>query len=290
MTNELHSEFDLHNWAGNNLMLGGISIDEILDRLYKLGWIQHGTNPEDTESIAKSIKRMQEFYGLVIDGIPGEKTIRALFRQHYGRCSLPDVSYARRSVCKWERQNITLLNRITGLRGVSDDEILNCMQHACDEYNRNCQLNLSLVTDQRLACIVCEGGEGHRDNFDGPMGTLAWAQLPCGPDRVLYQKYDRAEKWHFEMLKNVFLHETGHSLGLEHLPVGNVMQPMAEPGLDRLQPGDLRALHQISPPNRNPPTPDPPEEPDDNNEDADPDDDGNLIGREMRIRILSVED
>lgn len=71
-------------------------------------------------------------------------------------------------------------------------------------------------------------------DLGGPLGVLASALLPCGgvsSTTALWQRYDTSELWSEVVpvpagkidLLAVVVHETGHSLGLPHGPVGNIM-------------------------------------------------------------------
>jgi hypothetical protein len=90
-------------------------------------------------------------------------------------------------------------------------------------------------------------------NIDGPSNTLAWAQLPFGPDRQLESRIDTSEAWHLDPttpptrgrvhLGAVMCHELGHAIGLEHdnSPARNLLDPMYGPDVLTPQAGDIKA-------------------------------------------------
>ena len=92
----------------------------------------------------------------------------------------------------------------------------------------------------------------HLGDIDGPHGTLAWAELPDGPDRTLKSRMDGEERWHFDPhtkppagklhLGGVMCHENGHLLGIEHdEDTGRaLMDPTYGPDVLTPQPLDIK--------------------------------------------------
>lgn len=89
------------------------------------------------------------------------------------------------------------------------------------EWGKVCAIQAVYVAAAAEADIVYTAG-----SIDGGSNTLAWAELPVGPDRQLTSKIDTAEQWHLDPttapprgrihLGGVICHENGHLLGLDH--------------------------------------------------------------------------
>ncbi|QOJ14466.1 MAG: immunoglobulin domain-containing protein [Planctomycetia bacterium] len=85
--------------------------------------------------------------------------------------------------------------------------------------------------------------------IDGSNGTLAYADFPSGGDIVL----DSGENWQsssnsHRFLRNVMMHELGHSLGMFHVcPLANtrLMEPLLITSFDGPRHDDIRAAHRL---------------------------------------------
>jgi hypothetical protein len=139
------------------------------------------------------------------------------------------------------------------------------LEWAWRQWEKVCAIVAEYTDDERRADLVIQAGR-----IDGTSGTLAWANLPCGPDRQLASRIDTAERYHLDPtvrpdrgtvhLGAVMCHEFGHVLGLDHdaSPARSLLDPMY--GADCLTPQawDIeQAVMRYGPPIGATPTPDP---------------------------------
>lgn len=137
-------------------------------------------------------------------------------------------------------------------------------------WNQACGTNLYLSTNPKTAKLVIATGK-----IDGPQGTLAWCELPCGFTerfwKALKALRDSSEMW--VIAKNppsgkidivrTLGHEIGHFLGIPHIGEGNLMAAMYSNAIrwlreDDIAQGRLRyGLPFVPDPNPDPPNPGP---------------------------------
>jgi hypothetical protein len=180
----------------------------------------------------------------ILDGLLKPK------RQICGQNTVP-----RAVSCKWPKSPVRLA--ISSTWSITDGqrawEIFN---QVADEVARVCGLKIIVVDDQP-DILVTSGA------IDGAGRTLAYAQFPCGwyEGREPYlQKYDREAygTQGYPSLAVVALHETGHSVGLDH---SNEPDSVMNPSLTSAKPfrfgvGDARRLAALyGPPVASQPTP-----------------------------------
>jgi hypothetical protein len=261
--------------------------EQVRDRLVALGWLPVHA---DLKDIREAVKALQEFYGLKVDGIPGPITQRAMFTPRRGRCALPDILPTRDQLCRWPFANVPVAPLVE-LRQLTAEQIEAAFRSACQAWNRICGIDLTVTDDIARAWIIAREGQGRRDNLDGPGGTLAWSELPCGSNpRKLNQRYDAAERWTGDFLRMVAMHEIGHAIGIDHLSFGNVMAPTYDDSLSDLQPGDIaEAQLRYGPPTNPPSNPSPPADP---NPQPSPIPDDQILsalrGRELVLRVSDI--
>lgn len=236
---------------------------DVVERLKALGYlsldkIKDIKGIETSQEFIDALLRFQEFNGLLPDGDIGDKTLRVMFRPSMGRCALPDIMPARTNLCAWNNPNVGICPRLI-LSQLTPEQVLQAFQAVCDAWNSVCGINLVVTRNAAQAAIIADSGQGARDNFDGPSGTLAWSQLPCsGSDVRLQQKYDIDENWNVRFLTIVAMHEVGHAIGLDHLSAGNLMQPTYDDRIDFPQAGDIKAVvDRYGPPTAVKPVPQP---------------------------------
>ena len=124
-------------------------------------------------------------------------------------------------------------------------DLVQAVGEAIEGWNRVCGIRLFLQPNVKTAHIVVTQGR-----IDGPNGTLAISELPCGFTgsmwRQLRQQYDTNEIW--TVAENppagkidavrVIRHEVGHAIGISHIAAGNLMAPTYSTSIRDVMRGD----------------------------------------------------
>lgn len=246
------------------------NIEKAIAYLKKYGYLAK-TNELGIVDVAHAVLEFCEFFhikGHNPEDVLSPKILTAMDAQ---RCGFPDVLRERTEESKWGVRELSyfIKDRDSDLSAGEWDDI---MAQACGQWAAVCNLKFSKALSQSSANFILDIGSGPADQFDGPSGTLAWAQLPGGNNfnGQLLMKFDRSETWITNplnrgiLLLNVATHEWGHLLGLEHSKIQsalmapyysvNITKPQANDDIPRIQ-----ALYgpAISPPPTPTPTPTP---------------------------------
>ena len=196
-------------------------------------------------------------------------------------CCVAEPHEKHGSLCHWHRTELGVHLR-TERTNLSREDFLFALEEAVSWWSHIIELDFKILPDANGAQIIIDSGR-----IDGPSGTLAWSQLPCGSVTQLRQMYDSSERWTIKypppsgMINavTVLAHEIGHAIGIPHIEGGNVMQPNYTARWFGLRRGDVREAHRRynprsstplepqtpwppvapDPPAPDPPTPDPPQ-------------------------------
>jgi hypothetical protein len=170
-------------------------------------------------------------------------------------CNHPDVMPLGERLCKWPTNKITW-SILDPLPGTTLSELEDVFGKALDAWQRVCALRATYSMGNDQANIVIS----HR-RIDGPLGTLAESELPCGNNpRQCRQWYDNGDKWSYRLqpsrgytsLLITGTHELGHAIGISHIGKGNIMQPMYDVTISVPQAGDIAEAQARYPGNTDP--------------------------------------
>lgn len=202
-----------------------LSDTQVRDILVNLGFLAK-RDTGDSLCVEKAVRDLQTFYGLSTDGVVGNITQRTLLNRASCGCGLPDIGpQAQGQVCKWPTGHLRYF--VKDIPSLADGhDPLEALDLA-DSWWNSCGADISItrVTSmQDDPDFIITTGRGKRAGFDGPMGTLAYAYMPCGNfQRPLSLVFDLDETWvlvpargRIPMARTDF-HEKGHIIGFPHV-------------------------------------------------------------------------
>lgn len=221
--------------------------------------------------VTKHTKSFQKMYGLTTNGKLDGRTRTAM---RVPRCGCPDfmmLTARNAQANKWGPKKLTYFieKYVNGISRSDQDDILNL---AFEQWEEHADIEIRRVTSRNQANMLLSTGQGRRDNFDGPSGTLAWAYLPPNSNYngQLQMRFDLDETWTVNardrgiLLLNVACHEFGHLLGLGHSRVQRaLMAPYYTAAITKPVHNDdvtrIQKLYGVATPT--PPSPPPPPPP-----------------------------
>jgi len=234
--------------------------EELFALLALHGWTRGQAVVPHLESL---VREYQQFHGLVVDGWAGPVTARHLRWPRI--CGHPDRMAMGDAACKWEKRHLRWIASGT-LPGISPVDHRRAFAQAWDFWSGVANITHEPAASLRDADVVMSSGP-----VDRAGKTLAWSELPCGPDRQLQQKYDTGEPWIIAVnpppgkidLVRVAAHEIGHAMGIPHLSGEALMAPTYNPRIRKPVFADIReAAKRYGPkelppdgPNPEPPSP-----------------------------------
>lgn len=229
-----------------------MNYQETYDKLYTL------VHPIDREGKTEQevIEVFQEQNGLEVDGQLGQVTARTVERPRFCAMVLPlqaKGTRARWDHTRWngkawvgEPANMQLTYHVVSeLTGLTRQQTDAAFAEALKYWTDVCAVVFTPIQDAKTANVLIKV-----DRIDGESSTLAWAELPAGPDTPKTQldsMYDSGEPWvdsadppngRIDAVR-VICHEFGHILGLDHGPDGNLLAPYYDRSIRRPQAWDI---------------------------------------------------
>lgn len=130
------------------------------------------------------------------------------------------------SLNKWGLKELTyFINGYPTGIGLTKDDVDDLVKMAFGYWTEVCDLKFKRASDPNRTNFLMFGARGIRNNFDGPLGTLAWCELAQGPNfkGTVNLAWDLEEDWRGKnggnqgiKFLNVTTHEIGHGIGLDH--------------------------------------------------------------------------
>ena len=224
-------------------LLGAADAAFLSGYLTQFGYLSAGAVVTDT-ALSNAVADLQVLLGLPETGEPDARLVRALAMTP--RCGCPDILPIGLigQVRAWGKKRLTY-HVAEYVQGIDQDTQNQLLGEAWANWAAVADLSFEQVRSKQEANILISVGSGRQQGFDGPQGTLAWAQLPGGDDRQLLMRFDLAETWVVDaaqrgiLLLNVACHEFGHLLGLDHSrQTQALMAPFYSPRVAKPQPVD----------------------------------------------------
>jgi hypothetical protein len=223
--------------------------------------------PHSPSDIAAALAAWQKVLIGESTGVVDSPTQRMLDTPRF--CAVPDrVSGGQR--CRWDgtARPLDLTWWLDGmLPGISAGDLKALCQSCIDNsWSQVSAVSMKYATSMATANLVVK-----TSNIDRPGGTLAWCELPCGPDQQLTMMVDTSEPFYYSPVNGIwlraparkvsfsktFMHELGHYWGIDHQAEGNLMAPFLDDSIIQLMPAEIKEMTDRYGQPVNPPTPDP---------------------------------
>jgi len=174
------------------------------------------------ETVAEAAGTFQGAYDLDRDGLLGQQTLEAMWAP---RCGVRDDAFT--LPARWRKRELRwwVDQYIDGIPGLSRSDQDDLQALSFHDFESVIDVKWTRAQSRQQADLIVGVGEGSRDQFDGPGGTLAWCQIPSGDERPIIMKFDRGDPWIKSadvgrrgiLYGNVDKHEKGHAHGMLHI-------------------------------------------------------------------------
>lgn len=186
-----------------------------------VAWLRHfgylaGGAASLANNAAAAIEALQRVGGLPVTGVIDAATLGLMERPRCGLCD--NRLAASSSASRWTKPEITwaIADYLPGFMS-QDQEERTAVGWA--RWAIFIPLKIRRATKADVPDVVISVGSGPQAGFDGPSGVLAWSYKPAGDNRQILMRFDVAEGYGPNSpikYDNVFDHEAGHALGLDH--------------------------------------------------------------------------
>ena len=224
--------------------------------LQTLGYLDITKSPDgefSKEEYYAGLRKFQHFYGL--ENKTGSYNEETQIAMEEKRCGIPEnnvVASLNTGPPKWNKQVIYWKLK-NGSRHLENNDAKPQIKEAFAEWQKHFKYpKIKMSENDEEEDISIEFAETHHGDgypFDGPGNVLAHAFFPLPSSGVLAgdMHFDEAEKWTPTFLRQVALHELGHSLGLDHSSDPNsVMWPWFN-RKSKLEPDDIARIQALYP-------------------------------------------
>lgn len=209
--------------------------------------------------IASAIRALQTAAGVEPTGMVDDQTKQIM---RTPRCGCLDVQHLVSEEARWRKRDLTYgVEKYIQAMSTGDQDDL--MEMAWKAWTDIADIRVKRIVTGSPDVLVT-AGRGRADGFDGPGGTLAYAYLPNGTDQQLILRVDLDERFVRDTSQsqgipylNMFTHELGHILGLEHSrQSGALMAPFLNPAVATPQQSDdIPRIQALYGPSRTPGSP-----------------------------------
>ena len=221
-------------------------VEKFLNYLIQFGYLAAGIlpgllgNPNSIVDIfLKALDNWKSFLGSM--DLTDEQLERMM---DLPRCGVSDVLHLNTEEARWRKNRLNYFVQ-SYVSGISQSDQNDLIALAWRQWADVADLGFTQTNDPGQADLLISTGRGASYGFDGPSGTLAWAQLPPGGDQQLLMRFDLDERWIREanqpgiLFLNVACHEFGHMLGLDHSRNKSaLMAPYYSAGITKPQSND----------------------------------------------------
>lgn len=226
----------------------------------KRAWADVSKLPQEHDDVRAAVASWQSYRSLKVDGHFGDVSAMVRVQEDGFRCGYPDVMERRSAASQWGKncRSVTTAFDLDGIRRTKDFSVREAWSWGHPLLNGTCGIKVSLIDSMSIAMVYAALARMGR-------GTLAYAYLPTGGCGYrLSQSYNQSVTWSAELLREVAMHELGHSLGLPHGGIA-LMRPYATGRLDESNVIDdwvrKQLLSRYGPPTDVPSPPPPPSPP-----------------------------